>query len=48
MLVKNGGHYNKGADWQPHVVTDGKLITGQNPASSEPAAQAVLRQLKGE
>jgi len=48
MLVKNGGHYSKGADWQPHVVTDGKLITGQNPASSEPAAQAVLRQLKGE
>ena len=48
MLVKNGGHYSKGADWQPYVVTDGKLITGQNPASSEPAAQAVLRQLKGE
>ena len=48
MLVKNGGHYSKGADWQSHVVTDGKLITGQNPASSEPAAQAVLRQLKGE
>lgn len=48
MLAKNGGHYSKGADWQPHVVTDGKLITGQNPASSEPAAQAVLRQLKGE
>ena len=48
MLVKNGGNYSKGADWQPYVVTDGKLITGQNPASSEPAAQAVLRQLKGE
>ncbi|MFZ2296482.1 MAG: type 1 glutamine amidotransferase domain-containing protein, partial [Polaromonas sp.] len=48
MLVKNGGNYSKGADWQPYVVTDGKLITGQNPASSEPAALAVLRQLKGE
>ena len=48
MLVKHGGHYSKGADWQPHVVTDGKLITGQNPASSAPAALAVLRQLKGE
>ncbi|MEO7159400.1 MAG: type 1 glutamine amidotransferase domain-containing protein [Polaromonas sp.] len=47
MLVKNGAHYSKGADWQAHVVTDGKLITGQNPASSEPAALAVLRQLKG-
>ena len=48
MLVKNGGHYSKGADWQPYVVTDGKLITGQNPASSEAAALAVVRQLKGE
>ena len=46
MLVKNGGIYSKGADWQPYVVTDGKLITGQNPASSAPAAQAVLAQLQ--
>ena len=46
MLVKNGGLYSKGADWQPHVVTDGKLVTGQNPASSEPAARAVLAQLQ--
>jgi putative intracellular protease/amidase len=48
MLVNNGGHYSKGADWAPYVVVDGKLITGQNPASSEPAAHAVLRQLKGD
>jgi putative intracellular protease/amidase len=48
MLVNNGGEYSKGADWAPYVVVDGKLITGQNPASSELAAQAVLRQLKGE
>jgi putative intracellular protease/amidase len=48
MLVTNGGKYSKGDDWKPYVVIDGKLITGQNPASSEPAAQAVLRQLKGE
>ena len=46
MLVKNGGLYSKGGDWQPYVVTDGKLITGQNPASSAPAALAVLAQLK--
>ena len=45
MLVKNGGIYSKGGDWQPYVVTDGKLITGQNPASSAPAALAVLKQL---
>ena len=46
MLVKNGGLFSKGADFQPYVVTDGKLITGQNPASSAPAALAVLEQLK--
>ena len=46
MLVKNGAVYSKGADWQPYVVTHGKLITGQNPASSEAAAHAVLNQLK--
>jgi putative intracellular protease/amidase len=31
----------------PCVVSDGLLITGQNPASSEPAVLALLRQLKG-
>ena len=45
VLVQNGGQYSKGADWQPYVVTDGLLITGQNPASSEPAAKALLAQL---
>ena len=42
MLKDHGGQYSKAADWQPHVVSDGPLITGQNPASSEPAARAVL------
>lgn len=46
-LVAKGGQYSKGADWQPYVVVDDKLITGQNPASSAPAALAVLRQLQG-
>ncbi len=46
-LVAKGGQYSKGEDWQPHVAIDGKLITGQNPASSAPAALAVLRQLQG-
>ena len=45
MLRKNGGKYTKAADWQPHVVVDGLLITGQNPASSEPAAKALLEML---
>ena len=47
MLVERGGIYSKADDWHPYVVTDGRLITGQNPASSEPAAVAVLAQLKG-
>jgi putative intracellular protease/amidase len=45
MLRDNGGDYSKGADWQSHVVVDGLLITGQNPASSEAAAQALLKNL---
>lgn len=43
MLKQSGGSYSKSGDWQPYVVTDGLLITGQNPASSEPAAQALLK-----
>ncbi len=45
MLVDNGGHYSKLDDWKPYVVVDGLLITGQNPASSEPAAEALLKKL---
>ncbi|MBD1915697.1 MULTISPECIES: type 1 glutamine amidotransferase domain-containing protein [Cyanophyceae] len=45
MLKQNGGNYSKSEDWQIHVVHDGLLITGQNPASSEAAAQAVLQAL---
>lgn len=45
MLVENGGRYSCAPDWQPHVLTDGNLITGQNPASSAPAAQALLARI---
>jgi putative intracellular protease/amidase len=41
-LKGEGGDYAKGPDWAPFVRTDGLLVTGQNPASSAPAAQAVL------
>ena len=44
-LKKRGGTYSKGADWQSYSVRDGNLITGQNPASSEAVAKAVLAQL---
>ncbi|SJN58077.1 General stress protein 18 [Vibrio ruber DSM 16370] len=40
-----GGLYEKGDDWAPYVVEDGLLITGQNPASSEAVAQALLKKL---
>lgn len=43
MLKANGGLYEKGPDWAPHVVVDGRLVTGQNPASSEAAAKALLK-----
>jgi putative intracellular protease/amidase len=42
MLKANGGRYSKAGDWQPYVQSDGLLITGQNPASSEPVARALL------
>ncbi len=42
MLKKNGGVYEKGADWSSYVVRDGSLVTGQNPASSAAAATELL------
>ncbi|PKU26460.1 type 1 glutamine amidotransferase domain-containing protein [Telmatospirillum siberiense] len=45
MLKANGGNYSKGSDWQSYVVTDGLLITGQNPGSSEVTAHTLLKQL---
>jgi putative intracellular protease/amidase len=44
-LKARGGNYSKAEDWHPHVVTDGQLITGQNPASSEPVAKALIELL---
>ncbi|MFW5825645.1 MAG: type 1 glutamine amidotransferase domain-containing protein [Marinobacter sp.] len=46
MLRENGATYSRGDDWAPHIVVDGNLITGQNPASSEGAAKAVLQALE--
>jgi len=48
VLKQKGGNYSNAADWQTYVLTDGNLITGQNPASSEAAAKAVLNQLHSE
>jgi putative intracellular protease/amidase len=49
-MLKLGAIFSKKANWAVHVVSDGLLITGQNPASSGPAARALLAALnqKGE
>ena len=46
ILQEKGGHYSKGADWSSYAVTDGLLVTGQNPQSSEAAAEALLGLLR--
>ena len=46
-LLRLGAIFEKKANWQPFFITDGRLITGQNPASSTSAAQALLRLMTG-
>lgn len=46
MLKDKGADYRKGDDWASYVEVDGKLVTGQNPASSEAAAKELLALLK--
>ena len=45
-LKAKGAHYSKAEDWNPHAVTDGTLLTGQNPASSSLVAKKLLEKLK--
>lgn len=47
MLRGNGGDYRRAEDWNSHVERHGLLITGQNPASSEATAEALLAALRG-
>lgn len=44
-LIAQGGIYSKGADWGSYVVTDGQLITGQNPTSSAATAAQLMGHL---
>jgi putative intracellular protease/amidase/catechol 2,3-dioxygenase-like lactoylglutathione lyase family enzyme len=46
-LLRLGATFEKLANWQPFSVTDGRLITGQNPASSTSTAQALLKFMSG-
>lgn len=45
MLKGHGGVYSRAEDWHSHVVVDGLLVTGQNPASSDATAHALLKLL---
>jgi putative intracellular protease/amidase len=45
-LLKLGAIFSKKANWAVHVVSDGLLTTGQNPASSGPAARVLVKKLK--
>ena len=47
-LLRLGAIFEKVANWQPFSIVDGRLVTGQNPASSTSAAQALLKLLAGE
>jgi putative intracellular protease/amidase len=44
-LKRLGGIFEKAPNWQPFAITDGRLVTGQNPASSMAGAQALLKVL---
>ena len=44
-LKERGGIFSKAANWVPYVQVDGKLVTGQNPASSGPGAKELLKLL---
>lgn len=45
-LKERGGIYSKAGNWAPYVQVDGKLVTGQNPASSGPAAAELLKLIR--
>lgn len=44
-LIDCGAHYSKADDFAPYTRRDGRLITGQNPPSSEPVAKVLLEAL---
>lgn len=47
-LTRLGAIFEKASKWQPFFVVDGHLISGQNPASSTPTAEALLKLLAAE
>jgi putative intracellular protease/amidase len=47
-LMRLGAIFEKVRDWQPFSIVDGRLVTGQNPASSTSAAQSLVKMLATE
>lgn len=45
-LVAEGAKYESTDNWQPRIVVDGRLMTGQNPASGGPLAEAIVEALR--
>lgn len=45
-LKLKGGIYSKGVDWASHIEVDDNLVTGQNPASSKAAAEAIVQLIR--
>lgn len=45
-LRERGADFEAGPPWAPHVVVDGNLLTGQNPASSQAATERTLAELR--
>lgn len=46
MFIESGAIYSRAAEWEPYVIQDANLITGQNPASSGLVAEKLLESLK--
>ena len=47
-LMRLGATFEKVRNWQPLSVVDGRLVTGQNPASSTVAAKELLKVVAGQ
>ena len=45
-LTKQGALFHKGKPWQPYSIQDGKLVTGQNPASALGVAEKIIKLLE--
>jgi putative intracellular protease/amidase len=44
-LEARGAHHTAAPKFRPHVVVDGRLVTGQNPASARGVGEAVVKVL---